>query len=198
MQQPSQLTTHQPLENRIRVQHISQSSQRMMTLQQFNYPTCSTNIPQIHQQTDQYLPQQPTSKFLPIEEYPENDIKEKPDTEMETTSKQHWQVLEKRKRSKLSPDVSQVSNRFQIKTQNRYEQLIPSAVEDTLTNNINETPTNSENITINRKPPPILIYGVTNNNQMVEYLTTAVKEEQYYCKTIKWHNKSQYKHIRFI
>jgi hypothetical protein len=60
----------------------------MMPLQQFNYPTCSTNIPQIHQQTDQHLPQQPTSKFLPIEEDPENDIVEDPDTEMETISKQ--------------------------------------------------------------------------------------------------------------
>jgi hypothetical protein len=89
MQQPSQLTTEQPLENRIPVQHISQPSQHMMPLQQFNYPTCSTNIPQIHRQTDQHLPQQPTSKFLSIEEDPENDI----DTGMETTSKQPWQIL---------------------------------------------------------------------------------------------------------
>jgi hypothetical protein len=79
--------------------------------------------------------------------------------------------------------VPQVSTPFQIKTQNRYEQLIQSAVEDTLTNNINKPPTNSENITINHKPPPVFIYGVTNYNQMVEYLTTAVKE-QYYCKAV--------------
>jgi hypothetical protein len=154
-----------------------------MTLQQFNYPTCSTNIPQIYQQTDQHLPQHPTSKFLPIEEDPENDIEEDPDTEMQTTSKQPWQVLKERK-SKLSPDVPQVSTPFQIKTQNRYEQIIQLAVEDTLTNNINKTTTNSENITIKHKPPPIFIYGVTNYNQMVEYPTTAVKEEQYYCKTL--------------
>jgi hypothetical protein len=115
---------------------------------------------------------------------------------MEATSKQPWQVLEKRKRSKLSPDVPQVSTPFQIKTQNRYEQLIQPEVEDTLTNNINKTVTNSENITINRKPPPILIYGVTNYSQMVEYLTTAAKEEQYYNN--EWYNKSQYEHIRFI
>jgi hypothetical protein len=83
-------------------------------------------------------------------------------------------------RSKLSPDVPQVSTPFQIKTQKRYEQLIQSAEEDTLNNNINKTPTNSENITINHKPPPILNYGVTKYNQMVKYLTTA---EQYYCET---------------
>jgi hypothetical protein len=156
----------------------------MMPLQQFNYPNCSTNTPQIDQQTDQHLPQQPTSKFLSIEENPENDIEEDPDKEMEATSKQPWQVLMKRKRSKLSPDVPQVSTPFQFKTQNRYGQLIQPAVEDTITKNINKTPTNTENITINNKPPFIFIYGVTNYNQMVEYLTTAVKQEQYYCKTI--------------
>jgi hypothetical protein len=117
-----------------------------MPLQQFNYPTCSTNISLIHQQTDQHLPQQPTSKFLQIEEDPEKDIEEDPDTEIETTSKQPWQVLKQRKRSILSPNVPQLSTPFQIKTQNRYEQLIQPAVEDTITNNINKTPTNSKKI----------------------------------------------------
>jgi hypothetical protein len=103
---------------------------------------------------------------------------------METTNKKPWQVPKKRKRSKLSPDAPQERTPFQTETQNRYEKLIQPSVADTLTYNTNKTPTNSENITINHKPPPIFIYRVTNYNQMVEYLTTAVKEEQYYCKTL--------------
>jgi hypothetical protein len=121
----------------------------------------------------------------------ESDIEEESDTEMETTSKQPWQVLKKRKRDKLSPDAPQERTPIQIETQNRYEKLIQPSVADALTYNTNKTPTNSENIIINHKPPPIFIYGVTNYNQMVEYLTTAVKE-------VQWYNKSQYKHIRFI
>jgi hypothetical protein len=50
----------------------------------------------------------------------ENDIEEESDTEMETTSKKPWQILKKRKRSKLSPDMPQESTPFQIETQNRY------------------------------------------------------------------------------
>ena len=32
------------------------------------------------------------------------------------------------------------------------------------------------------KPPPIYVYGVTNYQAMVSYITTTLEEEQYYCK----------------
>jgi hypothetical protein len=137
-----------------------------MPIQQFKYPTFSTNIPHIHQQTGEH-PQQPTSQFLPTEMDTESDIEEESDTEMETTSKQPCQVLKKRQRSKLSLDAQQERILFQIETENRYEKLIQPSVVDALTYNTNKTTTNSENITINHKPPPIFIYGVTTYNQMV-------------------------------
>ena len=32
------------------------------------------------------------------------------------------------------------------------------------------------------KPPPIYVYGVTNYQDMVSYITTTLEEEQYHCK----------------
>ena len=93
MQQSSLQTIHQPPENQIPVQQIPQSSQYVMPIQQTNCPTFSTNIPQIHQPTNQHLLQQSTSKFLPTEEDSENDIEEMPETEMESANKQPCQVL---------------------------------------------------------------------------------------------------------
>ena len=34
------------------------------------------------------------------------------------------------------------------------------------------------------KPPPIYLYGVTNYQDMVSYLTATFEEEQYYCKAL--------------
>ena len=183
MQQSSLQTIHHPPEKQIPVQQISPSSQYVMPTQQTNYPTYSINIPQTHQQTNQHLLQQSTSKLLPTEDDSDNDIGEMPETEMESTNKQPWQVLKKRKRNKTSPEVTQVRVPFQIKTQNRFEKFTQPSEVDIPFNRTNITPTNPEDTTINHKPPPIFIYGVTNYNKMVEYLTTAVKEEQYYCKT---------------
>ena len=32
------------------------------------------------------------------------------------------------------------------------------------------------------KPPPIYVYGVTNYQNMVSYLTATLEDKQYYCK----------------
>lgn len=181
-QSPQQITQQQPL-NQLPMQQIPQSNHQMTPTHQLTYPMAS-NYPQLYQQSNQHQTLQSTSKCYSNVNDSEEDNEEITVTEMDTANKQPWQTIKKRKRSKISPDTTQVRNPFVFKTQNRFEKLTQPSEKETPSNNTDETATNEENKTGEHKPPPIFIYGVTNYKQMIEYLTSAVEEEQYYCKSL--------------
>lgn len=93
-----------------------------------------------------------------------------------------WQaVTRKRKRtSQLKP----TENHPITKTNNRYELLQETALDETSTENITSKSNSSSKPQPNPRPPPIYIYGVRDYKAMMRDLAQAIEDERYHTKTL--------------
>lgn len=136
-----------------------------------------------HEYPNQVRIRQTPNNTLPETGSVTDELDEK-ENEMETTNTFAWQQVKKRKFSMLSPETRPESDPFSIATQNRYDQLSNLSDEDMPTDDTTTPDRNVTNAsTKEAKPPPIFIYGVTNFNQMVDYIASTIEQEQYTCKT---------------
>ena len=91
------------------------------------------------------------------------------------------QTVKKRMRSHLTPVTSQQEDSSSFTTRNRFDE--PSHLSDDDIHKLDEdlpatAGTSRTQQSREHKPPPIYMYGVTNYQDMVSYLTVTLEEEQ--------------------
>ena len=87
----------------------------------------------------------------------------------------------------LTPVTSQLGASSSFTSRNRFDELSHLSDDDIykLEEDLPATAgTSRTQQSREHKPPPIYVYGVTNYQDMVSYLTVTLEEEQYYCKAL--------------
>jgi hypothetical protein len=97
--------------------------------------------------------------------------------------KQHpWKTVTKKKR-KLTKVTNQIQdNTAQVKTTNKFQALANTNYEIPKEENTSTNHTNNDKPK-DPKPPPIYIYGVTNDKQMIDNISQIGDQETYHTKT---------------
>jgi len=114
--------------------------------------------------------------------YSDGDSVTNGDMDDESGNTHPWQaVVKKRKRN---PHSNLIENPVPTTTHNRYESLKENSLDETPSDTSTSTPNISVKPSLNPRPPPIYIYGVTNYKAMIHSLQKAIEEERFYTKSL--------------